>query len=369
MKIALALFEYFPYGGLQRDFLSVAIQLRDRGHDVVIFVSEWLGERLEGVQYVRIRRHGVSNHARSLSFSRKFEKQSREKFDVRIGFNRMLGLDYYFAADPCYAAWHAPEEWRRWLPRYRAYLALERDLIEGSQTRLFYLSPQQKQDYQACYSIADERFILVPPGIDPHYRLNAAGDPEWRTQHRQSLGLEESDHVLLHVGSNFRLKGLERVINAMAGLPDRFRETTHLLVIGQDNIRPFQHRAMELGLSQRVHFLGARDDVHEWMRAADVLVHPSDYESAGMVIVEAIASGVPAVVTSSCGYAFHVEASEMGLVIPMPFDGEILVDAIRRMLKQRGQTDWHQKAKLYQAKVDLYGLADSIVSEVESYTG
>lgn len=365
MKIALALFEYFPYGGLQRDFLSVATRLRDHGHQVVVFVSEWKGEILEGVRYVRIRRKGISNHARSLSFSRKFEQLTQTGFHVRVGFNRMCGLDFYFAADPCYAAWHRPEGWQRWLPRYRAYLKLEQALIEGSDTQLFYLSPQQKLDYQAHYAIEDERFILVPPGIDPVYRPDQPHASQWRLTHRQHLALGEDDHLLLHVGSNFQLKGVGRILSAMGALPLSEQQRCHLVVIGQDDAKPFRRQSAQLGLSDRVHFLGARDDVHEWMAAADVLVHPSDYESAGMVIVEAIASGIPAIVTDSCGYAFHVRDADMGLVLPMPLDGRLLQKALLDVLQQKNTTDWLARARLYHARIDLYGLADRMVEAIE----
>ena len=367
MKIALALFEYFPYGGLQRDFLSVATRLRDDGHEVVIFVSEWMGEMLEGVRYVRIRRRGFSNHARSRSFSRKFEHLSQQGFQVRIGFNRMRGLDFYFAADPCYAAIHAPQSWKRWLPRYRAYLKSERELMEQSQTRLFYLSPLQKQDYQAHYDIAESRFIQVPPGIDPQYQPDHPMARQWREQHRQLLGFSEDDLVLLQVGSNFRLKGVGRSIQALAALPELDRSRCHLLVVGQDDAAPFKRQAGSLGLTDRVHFLGARDDVHELMVASDALLHPSEYESAGMVLVEAIATGIPVIVTDTCGYAFHVEAAKMGRVLGSPYRQAEMDASLRQLVQALGQTNWRQRSRSYLSRVDLYGLTDCMVREIEAF--
>lgn len=366
MKIAMALFEYFPYGGLQRDFLGVATRLRDDGHEVAIFVSEWIGDMPSGVRFQRIRRHGFSNHARSLSFSRQFEAQTRTGYDVRLGFNRMRGLDFYFAADPCYAAWHGQEWWKRWIPRYRAYLALEQELAESSQTRLFYLSPQQKLDYQTSYHIEDARFIQVPPGIDRRFRPDQPKAAHWRAHHRGELGLSGSDRVLLQVGSNFRLKGVGKSLLALAALPEELRRCCQLLVVGQDDARPFKKLASKLGIAERVHFLGARDDVHELMAASDLLLHPSEYESAGMVLVEAIASGIPVIVTGTCGYAFHVRDAEMGAVLSSPFEQQVLNESLKACLQTWEQVDWRHRAQRYVGRVDLYGLAETMVRVIEA---
>ena len=63
--------------------------------------------------------------------------------------------------------------------------------------------------------------------------------------------------------------------------------------------------------------------VPELLLAADLLIHPSLKESAGMVILEAIVAGLPVLTTSSCGYAFHVEQAQAGVVCPMPFQQEL----------------------------------------------
>jgi len=142
MKLAMALYHYFPYGGLQRDFARIAREAVSRGHEVVALVSDWQGEAIDGVSVQRIVVSGGSNHGRMLSFA-KGVMAAREtgKFDRVVGFNRLPGLDAYFAADSCFAE-HVRSKPKplRWLPRYAGYLKLDSAEVLTAPLPLFYLN-------------------------------------------------------------------------------------------------------------------------------------------------------------------------------------------------------------------------------------
>ncbi len=104
MKLAMALYHYFPYGGLQRDFARIAREAVSRGHEVVALVSDWQGETIDGVTVQSIAVSGRSNHGRMQSFaSGVLSAIGQGDFDRVLGFNRLPGLDVYFAADSCFA--------------------------------------------------------------------------------------------------------------------------------------------------------------------------------------------------------------------------------------------------------------------------
>ncbi|MCU1536367.1 MAG: mshA 2 [Humibacillus sp.] len=112
---------------------------------------------------------------------------------------------------------------------------------------------------------------------------------------RAALGHDANDRLVLFIGNEFGRKGLPLVLSALTDLDDR----THLHVVGgtPDLVTQASAEAAHLGLGPRVHFAGAQTDPRPWLRAADVLVMPSAYESFGLVVLEALASGVPVVAT------------------------------------------------------------------------
>src|SRR5437899_2986488 len=129
MKLAFCLFKYFPFGGLERDFLRIAITCQQRGHTIDVYVMKWEGEVPAGFNVNVLPIHGITNHGRCKKFVTLLQTYlKKNNYDVVIGFNRMLGLDVYFAADPCYQA--AAREnhgwWYRLTARYRCYVALEK---------------------------------------------------------------------------------------------------------------------------------------------------------------------------------------------------------------------------------------------------
>ena len=95
------------------------------------------------------------------------------------------------------------------------------------------------------------------------------------------------------------------------------------------------------------------------MAAADVLMHPAYQEAAGIVLIEAIAAGLPVIVTAVCGYAHYVASADCGEVIQEPFSQEALNKALYRALNdgelRRG---WGENARRYADIEDLYSLPE-----------
>ena len=119
--------------------------------------------------------------------------------------------------------------------------------------------------------------------------------PDERAAARAAIGRSADDRVVLFIGNEFGRKGLPLLIEAMKGLGAR----THLHVVGgtPDLVDQATSSTAAAGVEGRVHFEGPNPDPRPWLSAADVLVMPSAYESFGLVVLEALASGVPVVAT------------------------------------------------------------------------
>jgi len=366
MRLAFALFKYFPYGGLQRDCLKIAREAQRRGHQVQLFALEAQGELPADVPLTCLPVSARVNYRRYEQFAVALQQRLRqESCDVLVGFNRMPGLDFYFAADPCFALrLRTRPFWYGWLPRSRSFLRAERAVYgRDSLTRILALSAFEQPALRQLYGTAAERFYLLPPGVASD-RLAPPDYDQRRAGFRRQLGLGPQQKLLLMVGSGFRIKGVDRALTALAALPQPLRQRCQLRILGRDNQRPFERLARQLGLAEQVQFLGGRDDVADFMFAADLLLHPAHREAAGMVLVEAIAARLPVLVTDSCGYSQHIADSAAGLVHRSPFDGRRFARELEQMLTS-DPAIWQTAATAYLARTDLVGLAARAVDLIE----
>lgn len=369
MKLAFALFKYFPYGGLQRDCLKIAEESLGRGHQVDLYCLEWSGPRPVGLNIEVLKVDSWINYRRYEKFARLLNDRVADRnYDAVVGFNRMRGLDFYFAADPCFALkMEKRAAWRSFLPRSRSFLRAEKAVYERqSKTRIMLLSDMDMNAIQQHYQTHDSHFFLLPPGVSKD-RVAPADYETRRLKFRQSIGVQPDQKLLLMVGSGFRVKGLDRVLEAFALLPDALQKKCMLMILGQDNQKPFERQARHLGLGSQVHFMGGRDDAADFMFAADLMVHPAYRESAGMVLVEAIAAQLPVLVTDTCGYSFHVANSGAGRVHTSPFDVARFSAEMEEMLTGNIEA-LRSAAAHYLENVDLFGLAKRAVDIIEETT-
>lgn len=366
MKIALAAFRYFPYGGLERDLARVAKCAVSRGHEVTVFTGKIEGELPSGVEPRIIALKSRTNHGRAAEFCAKFPDHLKTgAFAVSAAFNRIPGCDFYFCADSCYAG-EMPKKHHRLilklLPRYRTYLRLEKAVFAPpSRTNIWYIAPAQKRDYQKYYGTPDERFFYLPPGIDP--RCCRTADAESiRDKKRAELKVIADQKLALLVGSNFSLKGGERALRALSKMPQNVR----LAVAGNFKPQRWQKLADQLGVGGRVDFLGARDDVPELLLAADLLIHPAIEDATGTVLAEAISSGCPVISSGSCGFSPLV--AEAG--------GAVIGDEIcwyqaefeKRFAEFVAQAKTLRRSAIeYSAQVDFTRRAETAVDQLERF--
>ncbi len=334
MKLAFCIFKYSPFGGLQGDFLRIAAECLRRGHEVIVYTRSWDGAVPEGLDIRLIKAGAVTNHGQAIAFYQQLqhELQSSRPAGI-IGFNRMPGLDVYFAGDNCLAEKAANRFfYRTFNPRYRTYSYLEKAVFTPSaQTEILYIAEPQKAGYIKHYSTQEQRFHLLPPGI-PEDRQRSPESAALRENLRKAEGITADERVLIQIGSGFITKGVDRSIRALAALPDKMRGKTRLWIAGKDNPGKFINLAKRLGIDSQVAFLGGRSDIPAILAGADLMIHPAVNESAGNVLLEAMAAGLPVLCTAACGYSPYIEKSGDGRVIPEPFSQSALNQELLTML-------------------------------------
>jgi len=362
MQLAFCLYKYFPFGGLQRDFLRIALTCQARGHDIRVYALEWQGEVPPGFELVRVPVKAFANHGRYAKFPAWVQADLRRRpADRVVGFNKMPGLDVYYAADPCYEdkARRLRKPLYRYSPRYRHFSAYERAVFAPEvHTEILTISPAQQALFAQYYGTPQRRFHPLPPGIAPDRRA-PANAAEIRAAFRREFRLADDDLLVVQIGSDFPRKGLDRTLAAIGALPEPLKRRTHLIALGADDPKPFLDQARTLGIAGRMSLPGGRSDVPRFLLGADLFTHPARHENTGTVLLEALVAGLPALVSGACGYAHYIAEADAGRVIAEPFDQGAMNTTLAQMLgDDAARAQWQGNALAYADSHDLYSLPE-----------
>lgn len=211
-------------------------------------------------------------------------------------------------------------------PYHRGRLQLEGSMLApGGYARLLALTEDVKSDVMRLYDIPEHDIEVLAYGFDPE-TFNSSARARTRTEARARFGYVEEDRVLLFVGNELERKGFDVLLEAIALLED---PTVKLL--GAGRVSPDAHRSLveRLGLVDRLQWVGSSSDVALLHAASDVFVLPTRYEAWGLVIVEALGSGLPAVTTQLAGAAVAVRDRETGALLRDPEDAAELAEALQ----------------------------------------
>ena len=164
MKLAFCLYKYFPFGGLQRDFLRIALACQARGHTIRVYTLDWEGDVPPGFDLVRVPVRAWSNVRRNEKFSDWIGADlAVSPVDRVVGFNKMPGLDVYFAADGCFEekARQLRNPLYRLSARYRHFSAYERAVFAPqSRAEILMISQLQQPFFERHYGTPAARFHL-----------------------------------------------------------------------------------------------------------------------------------------------------------------------------------------------------------------
>jgi UDP-glucose:(heptosyl)LPS alpha-1,3-glucosyltransferase len=337
LSIALGIFRLHPRGGREGLCLQIASLLEARGHSVRVMVAEEAPGLPANI--VRVIHPALVSYKpeRIRMFAYAFRGATRHGYDRSVAFHAMPA-DLALLVDNIFDNGELPFLTRVG-PRYRAFVGREKACMgRRSRTRVMGLSQAQMDPFVARYGIDPDRVAILPPTVDPSCRRPLSLSAARRAALRADLGVPGEAPVWLWIGLQPMVKGLDRVLEVLARTPE-----ARLLVCGlaadDKKMQPILRQARELGVAERMRSLGfvpyQSDRFHEILAAADVLVHPARNDTTGTVILEAVVNGLPAAVSSVCGYGEHVRRSGAGAVLAGAFDAEAWRAALAAIVPNR----------------------------------
>lgn len=203
---------------------------------------------------------------------------------------------------------------------------LERRTYTNSETTLVVIAKKTLSDLDRLYH-RRASCVLVYLGFD-HATYNSTRRASLRGVGRTTLKLPDGRLQLLMVGNDWRKKGIRVLIETLLLLDD---VPIDLMLVGREGVRPFRDMVSEKGLGERVRFLPPRKDVEFYYAAADVYVGPSLEDTFALPPVEAMACGIPVIVSRENGAYEIITHGVDGFVLDNPTDAESLASMIRRL--------------------------------------
>ena len=190
--------------------------------------------------------------------------------------------------------------------------------------RVVAATPAEQAQLRWLYRAGRRQIVVIPPGVNTE-RFNKVIS---RKDARETLGINLENNLLLFVGRIEPLKAVDTILEALHVLRDRAPSTLrnlHFMIVGGDpkssrdrEMNRLQDLSIKLGIDQLVSFVGAKEQIELpiYYAAATAVIMPSDYESFGMVALEAMSSGTPVIASQVGGLQFLVRDQETGFHIP-----------------------------------------------------
>jgi glycosyltransferase involved in cell wall biosynthesis len=267
------------------------VELRDAGIAVTVIGKRW---KFDPLCYWRLRRQ-IADLRPDIVHTWLFAANAYgRQAAIRAGVQHILAGER--CVDPWKAAWQ---------------LAIDRALARG--TERIVTNSTGVKDFYVTQGLPAEKFVIIPNGMEP----TPVSDAGSREQLLAELHLPAGARLLGAVGRLWPQKRVKDLIWA-ADLLKTTRDDAHLLIIGDGPQRSRLERYRDQSLiTERVHFLGERDDVPRLMQHFDVLWLGSEYEGQSNAILEAMTAGVPVIATDIPGNRDLVVDGMTGYLVPL----------------------------------------------------
>ena len=333
-------------GGAERYLVDLCERMAGENYEVNVYAEHW-DEEIQGIHYHRIKTLSFPKSLRLLTFAiRATQEIEKGNYDITLGVGNTLKADVLQPHGGVHWAWF----WRSlraydspflWTIKFLGRILSPKQWVNGwienapykrkTFSKIIAISEMVKQDIIRWYGIPENQIEVIYNGVDTErfHPRNRQYREEIRKQHH--IG---DEIVILFVSNNFRMKGLGYLMKALAKIKMEDHPPFKLLVLGRDHKDSYLRLSRRMGISEETIFAGSTDEPEKYYGSADIFVHPAFYDAFSLSVLEALASGLPVITTSSTGASGILNHGEEGFVLRKIEDLEELKTAIMYFFKE-----------------------------------
>jgi UDP-glucose:(heptosyl)LPS alpha-1,3-glucosyltransferase len=330
MRVALSFPGCHRRGGVERVMLECANFLQSRGHEVHVYASDWDEELLHSEvvkHHVPTKaKNAIARMVRFSSLAQRELQNTQPPIQVSGTHGCVCPTGGVAWAHSVHRAWIEHSKAARGSfsvgrikqsinPIHPILLKLEAKYFrKGNYQKIIAMTDQVKADLMRFYGVPDNDVVVVPNGFAPS-EFNVGLRHEVRENMRRKLNYNSEQKVVVFTANELERKGFGPLLRAIAQLDD---PRVCLLAVGRLNPDAYAAEIERLDMTQRVQFTGPTGEVANFYAAADLFALPTQYEAWGLVIVEAMACGLPVLTSRLAGAAIAVRENETGYLLHDP---------------------------------------------------
>ena len=344
-KIAVVVPKYGLVGGGERFVFELTERLaRIPSYEIHVFSNKWR-TKSKRITFHRVPIISFPKWLTTISFAylanRKIAKMD---FDLIHSHDRIFKSNVVTLHSIPHRTWVREIRQKRWFSLFdRGTSWTEKQMYTCSGCQMFLpVSNLVKIKVLETFQIDERKIRVIHPGVDVAKFQSA--NPYNRQEIRNAFGISESDLLILFVGMNFEVKGLDSLLSAIALLKSEYdNDQVKVLVVGKGNNKKYKALAHKLGIGEQLIFSGVRNDIERIYQAGDILVMLSKFDTFGMVVTEAMAASLPVIISDKVGAKDLVVQGENGFVVNRE-DIEMIGSKINLMSNKEKRLEMGKKA-------------------------
>jgi UDP-glucose:(heptosyl)LPS alpha-1,3-glucosyltransferase len=362
-KIAVIIPKYGLIGGAEQFVAELTGRLiTSTGYDFHVYATRWQ-KSAAPIIFHQVPFISFPKFLTTLSFAYFARRRiERNNFSLVHSHERIFAADIFTIHGIPHRYWVRNVRCKQMSLYDLATTWVEKKLVyEGNCKKFIAVSSLTKDIFLQEYNIDPGLVDIIHPGVD----LNDYAKQDKasvRNSIRRELGINSTDPIILFASMNFEIKGLDNILLSLGKLKAQNRKFK-FIVVGKGNIKKYTQMAKEAQISSDVIFTGPvnKEKMISMYLAGDLYIMLSKFDTFGMVVLEAMAAGLPVIISSNVGAKDLVQDDKNGFIIRDTSDTDdvaakialLLGEDIRRPFAQAAyqtaaQNTWNQVAAKYQ---------------------
>jgi UDP-glucose:(heptosyl)LPS alpha-1,3-glucosyltransferase len=345
-KIAVVIPKYGLVGGAEQFVAELTSRLaRQTGYDFHVLANRWQAETIN-IKFHKIPIITFPKYLTTLSFAYFTQHRiNRNNFSLVHSHERIFDADIFTMHGIPHRYW-VHNIRRKKMSLYDLATAwVEKKLVtHGNCQKFVAVSNLTRDIFLQEYNIDPQRVTVIHPGVDLNDYMTA--DKRLiRSDVRKEYGFNSEEPIILFASMNFEIKGLDAIMLSLARLKAK-QQSFKLLVVGKGNVRKYTQMAQEANIADDVVFTGqlSKEKLIRLYLAGDMYIMLSKFDTFAMVVLEAMAAGLPVIISSNVGAKDIVQEGENGFIISDTSDAYYIASKMSILLNENIRSSMAQSA-------------------------